>query len=98
MAQTRQPRGAEVVREDIVGQGGTVVPVNEARFTPDQAILDPNSPLAVQIPEGVGADGSRTDLWLSNVLAEGHVEAKFGTTAAPLPVASDADGGESDAT
>lgn len=90
MTQTRQPRGVEAVKEDIVGQGGTIVPVNEVRYTPDQAILDPNSPLAVQIPEGVGADGSRVDLQLGNVLAEGHVEAKFGTAAAPTPASSDA--------
>lgn len=34
------------------------VTVNESRFAADTVILDPNHELAVQIPEGVGADGA----------------------------------------
>ena len=77
-------------QEDIEGQGGTVVPVNETYFVPDEVILDPNSELAVQIPEGVGADHSRIGLELADALNSGHVEAKFGTAAAPAPTSSEA--------
>lgn len=77
-------RGADQVKEVIRGQGGTPVAINESRFQADEAILDPNSPLAVQIPEGVGADTTLDGLALADTLAEGHVEAKFGTSAAPL--------------
>lgn len=61
-------------KEDTVGQGGTTVVVNETRFTPDEVILDPDGPLAVQIPEGVGADTSRHTIPLADALAEGAVE------------------------
>lgn len=90
MASEIRTKTAEVVREDIRGQGGTIVPVHETVFAGDEAILDPNSPLAVQIPEGSDADRSRIAVPLGETLAEGHVEAKFGTAAAPLPVSSTA--------
>lgn len=83
-------KGVESRVEDIRGQGGTIVPVNETRFSPDEVILDPNSPLAVQIPEDSDADRSRIGLPLADALFSGHVEAKFGTVEAPLPAASDA--------
>lgn len=82
-------RGADQVKEVIRGQGGAAVAVNESRFVADQQILDPNSPLAVQIPEGVGADTTMSRPALADTLAEGHVEAKFGTSAAPLATGSD---------
>ncbi len=81
-------KGQDSVQGDIIGQGGTVVPVNESRFDLDEPILDPNSPLAVQIPEGVGADHSRIGLGLADALREGHVEAKFEQGVAPLPTSS----------
>jgi len=77
-------KGEEFVEEQGYG-------LKESAFTPDEQILDPNSPLAVQIPEGSGADASEAGLRLAETLAEGHVEAKFGTAAAPLPVTSSAD-------
>lgn len=82
-------RGYDKVQEIVSGQGGTIVPINESSFTTDEAILDPNSPLAVQIPEGVGADHSLVGLEYADSLAEGHVEAKFGTVAAPSATLSD---------
>jgi hypothetical protein len=90
MASEVRTKTAEIVREDISGQGGTIVPVHETVFAGDEAILDPNSPLAVQIPEDSGADRSRIAVPLGETLASGHVEAKFGTAAAPLPVSSEA--------
>ena len=83
-------RGLDSRVEDIVGQGGSVVPVRETRYTPDQPILDPNSPLAVQIPEGSDADRSRINSPLHDALASGHVESVFDAGAAPLPAQSDA--------
>lgn len=82
-------RGADQIKEVIRGQGGTPVAVNESRFVADQAILDPNSDLAVQIPEGVGADTTMNRPALADTLAEGHVEAKFGTAAAGLATGPD---------
>lgn len=82
-------RGPEQVKEVIRGQGGAPVAVNESRFVTDQVILDPNSPLAVQIPEGVGADTTMSRPALADTLAEGHVEAKFGTVAAGLATTDD---------
>lgn len=82
-------RGLDQRVEDIIGQGGTVVPVNETRYTPDQVILDPNSPLAVQIPENSDADRSRVTVPLHDALQSGHVEAIFDAGAAPLPARSD---------
>lgn len=70
-------KGYSVVNEDIVGQDGTIVPVNEARFTADEHILDPNSPLAVQIPEGVGADTTRGGLGMVDRLTAGTPMAQF---------------------
>lgn len=90
MASDVRYKGAEVVREDIRGQGGTVVPVHETYFAGDEAILDPNSPLAVQIPVDSDADRSRIESPLGAVLGEGHVEAKFDQGAAALPVSSEA--------
>lgn len=90
MASEIRTKTAEVVREDIRGQGGMIVPVHETVFAGDEAILDPNSPLAVQIPEGSDADRSRIAVPLGEILAQGHVEAKFGTAAAPVPVSSTA--------
>lgn len=84
-------RGASQVKEVIRGQGGTPVAINESRFVTDEHILDPNSPLAVQIPEGVGADTSLDGLALADTLAEGHVEAKFDQGVADLPTVDDAD-------
>lgn len=69
----------------------------EGRVVTDEVIRDPNSPLATQIPEGVGADGPVDDGPGARfaALREGHVEAKFGTTAAPLPSrANSAEGDE----
>lgn len=83
-------KGINVVSEDITGQDGSVVPVREITIATDEVILDPNSDLAVQIPEGSGADHSRHTNPLADSLGEGHVEAKFGTAAAPLPSGSDA--------
>ena len=83
-------KGVNQVGEDITGQDGSVVPVREIEVNLDEPILDPNSPLAVQIPEGSGADHSRHTNPLADSLGEGHVEAKFGTDAAPLPLGSDA--------
>lgn len=88
----KNPKGVNVVSEDIEGQGGTPVAVREISVATDEVILDPESPLAVQIPEGSGADHSRHTNPLADALGEGHVEAKFGTAAAPLPVSSDAGG------
>lgn len=76
-------KGEQSVQGDILGQGETPVAVNESRFDLDEVILDPNSPLAVQIPEGSDADRSRIQLPFADALREGHVEAKFGTEAAP---------------
>lgn len=87
-------KGVKVVSEDIRGQDGSVVPVREIAVATDEVILDPESPLAVQIPEGSGADHSRHTNPLADSLGEGHVEAKFGTAAAPLPSGSDS--GESE--
>lgn len=70
-------KGIRQNQEDVVGQGGTPVAVNESSFTPDEVILDPNGPLAVQIPEGVGADTSRNSLGLADTLAAGTPEAQF---------------------
>ncbi len=61
-------------QEDIKGQGGHNVVVNETQFKPDEVILDPDGPLAVQIPEGVGADTSRHTIPLADALAEGNQE------------------------
>lgn len=70
-------KGYTVVSEDIVGQAGTIVPVNEARFVADEHILDPNSPLAVQIPEGGGADTTRNTLGMVDRLTAGTPMAQF---------------------
>ena len=69
-------KGFTVTSEDIVGQAGTIVPVNEARFVADEHILDPNSPLAVQIPEG-GADTTRNTLGMVDRLTAGTPMAQF---------------------
>lgn len=61
-------KGMRHNKEDIVGQGGTPVAVNESSFAADEVILDPNGPLAVQIPEGVGADTTRNTLGLADAL------------------------------
>lgn len=52
------------------------VAVNEFHITLDQPILDPNHPLAVQVPKGVGADGSE-DEPLSERYAAGTPEEQF---------------------
>ncbi len=82
-------RGVGQVKEIIRGQGGTPVAINESHFNTDEQILDPNSPLAVQIPEGVGADTSMDGIALADTLLEGHVEAKFDQGVADLPTLSD---------
>lgn len=57
MADIRR-KGVNVTKENVIGQDGSVVPINEVEFAGDEVILDPNSPLAVQIPEDSGADTS----------------------------------------
>jgi hypothetical protein len=79
-----------VVREVREAQGGGDLHVHETVFRADEVILDPNSSLAVQIPEDADAKRDRITVPLGEALATGVVEAKFGTTAAPLPVSSEA--------
>lgn len=86
-------KGFTVVSEDIVGQAGTIVPVNESRFTVDEHILDPNSPLAVQIPEGGGADTSRHTLGMVDTLLAGTAEAQFAAAEAGEEVDTDFNAG-----
>lgn len=81
-------RGAQEQRE-VRGNASLATAINESSFVLDEQILDPESPLAVQIPEGVGADGSSVTLALAETYAEGHVEAKFEDGRAPLPSVSD---------
>jgi hypothetical protein len=86
-------KGLSVVSEDIVGQAGTIVPINEARFTPDEHILDPESPLAVQIPEGGGADTSRHTLGMVDTMMAGTAEEQFAAAAEDRDVDSDFNAG-----
>lgn len=81
-------RGAQSDRE-VRGNASLATAINESSFVLDEQILDPESPLAVQIPEGVGADGSSITLALAETYAEGHVEAKFEDGRAQLPSVSD---------
>lgn len=81
-------KGESVVRETVRGQDGSDVQVNESRFVLDEQILDPKSPLAVQVPEDAGV----ASIALADALSEGTVEEKFGTAAAPLPASSEAGG------
>lgn len=83
-------KGVNQRNEDIDGQGGVKVPVREIDYATDEFVLDPNSDLAVQIPEGSGADMSRHTNPYADALGSGHVEAKFGTEAAPGPTGSEA--------
>lgn len=86
-------KGLTVVSEDIIGQAGTIVPVNEARFAVDEHILDPNNPLAVQIPEGVGADTSRHTLAMVDRLTAGTAESQFAAADNDEEVDSDLNAG-----
>jgi hypothetical protein len=58
------------------------VTVNESKVKLDQPVLDPNHPLAVQVPEGVGARADEDEL-LSDRYAAGTAEDQF--TAASTP-------------
>lgn len=86
-------KGFTTVNEDIVGQAGTIVPVNEARFVADEHILDPNSPLAVQIPEGGGADTTRNTLGMVDRLTAGTPMSQFAAAESGEEVDSDFNAG-----
>ena len=81
-------RSAYTERE-VRGNKDLATAINESAFIMDEQILDPDSPLAVQIPEGVGADGSSITLALAETYAEGNVEDRFENGSAPLPIHSD---------
>lgn len=51
--------------------------INEVAFQMDEPILDPNHELAVQVPEGVGADGTDVQISLANALTQGTAESLF---------------------
>lgn len=88
MAETTE-RGIKRNIEKVQGQGEEVS-VREIHYASDAVVLDPNSDLAVQTPEGVGADNSGHTNPFADALDSGHVEAKFGTEAAPVPSGSEA--------
>jgi len=83
-------KGSGTLREVRSGVDGATS-INESTFVTDEQVLDHYGPLAVQIPEDSGADGSYISMGLADALEEGHVEGKFGTSAAPVPVHPDPD-------
>lgn len=72
VAETVQGQPQSAPREPDTGE----VAVNESRLKVDQAILDPNHELAVQVPEGVGARADE-DALLSEVYSAGTAEEQF---------------------
>jgi hypothetical protein len=75
----------------IRGNKDLATVINESAAVLDEQILDPEGPLAVQIPEGVGADGSENVAALRSVYEVGTVEQQFERGSANMPVHSDPD-------
>ena len=68
------------------------VTVRETAIKLDTVILDPNHPLAVQVPEGIGADTTGDPNPLADAFAAGTAEDQFaaGSKSTPAPAKADA--------
>lgn len=91
----------QVVAEEVQGQPQSAprepdagkVQVSEVSVQTDTVILDPNHPLAVQVPEGIGATATDRPNPLAEALDSGTAEEQFASAskpgAKPAPVKKD---------
>lgn len=83
-------RGFQAERE-VRGNADRATSINESFAVLDEQVLDPEGPLAVQIPAGVGADGTEAMAALRSVYETGTVESQFAAGTANKVTVDDPD-------